>query len=301
MTTADVAFNEPESSLSAAEYVSWALEVCRLHQIDVFWPRLRLAEISAARDAFTEIGVGLVAGPAEAAALLDDKALAYRDAEEAGLAVPPWHLVSTGEELQAAYDDLQGLGGVVCKPVVGVGAEGYRVLTRKPLSLAQLLGPASVRAGVDEAAAALDSGEGEAKLLVMPYLPGPEVSVDCLADENGDLLAAVPRSKVQRARSLVEDPAAVEVARTIVKRHRLSSLSNTQVRYWCRPGVDDEPRPYLLETNSRCAGGIFQTSLAEVNLPWAAVTLAAGREVPPLRPKLGATYTTISSLVPSPE
>ncbi|MBO0843182.1 MAG: ATP-grasp domain-containing protein [Nocardioides sp.] len=265
--------------------------------MDVFWPRLRLAEISASRRLFEERGIGLVAGPAEAAALLDDKARAYADAEVAGLPVPPYRVVSTGDELQAAYDDLQPLGGVVCKPVDGVGAEGYRVLTRRPLRLEQLLGPASVRAHVDEAATALDTASGTVSLLVMPYLPGPEVSVDCLADDAGELLAAVPRSKVGRVRRLVDDPEAVEVAAAIVKRHRLSSLSNTQVRYWRQPGVDEVPRPYLLETNSRVAGGIYQTRLAGVNIPWAAVCLAAGREVEPLRPRLGAAYTTVSTLV----
>lgn len=302
MLAADVAEPEPAEGLSEEEYVAWALDLCARHGIDVLWPRQHLAALAAERDAFTAAGVGLVAGPAEAAALLDDKAAAYRDAEEAGLAVPPWRLVSTAAELLAAYDDLAVLGDVVSKPVQGVGADGYRVLTRAPLTFEELTGPLPPRVGVDEAAAALDQAveAGSAvPLLVMPYLPGPEVSIDCLADEEGDLLAAVPRSKVDRLRTLVDDPDAVEIARTIVKRHRLSSLSNTQVRYWQQPGVDAAPRPYLLETNARVAGGLFQTTLAGLNLAWAAVRLARGLEVRLPEPRLGATYATVSSLVPT--
>src|SRR5215471_15254872 len=60
MTTADATEAEPDSSLSPAEYVEWALDLCRRHQVDVFWPRLRLAEIAASRHLFTERGIGLV-------------------------------------------------------------------------------------------------------------------------------------------------------------------------------------------------------------------------------------------------
>jgi len=302
MLAADATEPEPAEGTSAEEYVAWALDLCGRRGIDVLWPRQHLAALAAARDAFADAGVGLVAGPAEAAALLDDKVAAYRDAEEAGLAVPPWRLVTTADELRAAYDDLAVLGEVVSKPVQGVGADGYRILTRAPLTFEELTGPLPPRVGVDEATAALAAAArtGTAvPLLVMPYLPGPEVSVDCLADDDGELLAAVPRSKVQRLRALVDDPDAVEIARTIVKRHRLGSLSNTQVRYWQQPGVDTAPRPYLLETNARVAGGLFQTTLTGLNLAWAAVELARGREVRLPEPRLGATYATVSSLVPA--
>lgn len=297
MLAADERHPEPEPDV---DYVAWALDFCARHAIDVFWPGQHLAAVAAARGAFSTAGVRLVAGPAQAVELLDDKAAAYLDAEAEGLAVPPWRVVATAEQLLTAYDDLEPLGDVVCKPVRGVGADGYRVLTRRALTLEELVGPLPPRVHLEEAAAALagSSGtSGTSALLVMPYLAGPEVSVDCLADTEGDLLAAVPRSKVERLRTIVDDPDAVEIARRIVKRHRLGSLSNTQVRYWQQPGLDAAPRPYLLETNARVAGGIFQTSLAGLNLPWAAVRLALGRPVALPEPRLGTTYATVSSLV----
>jgi hypothetical protein len=54
----------------------------------------------------------------------------------------------------------------------------------------------------------------------------------------------------------------------------------------------------MLELNTRIAGGLFQTALAGVNLPWAAVRIAAGEDVAPLTPAYGAAFTTMSSLVP---
>jgi biotin carboxylase len=184
--------------------------------------------------------------------------------------------------------------------VAGVGGQGFRTLTTAPLSLDELLAHPTARVTLDEAVEALDKAGPEATppLLVMPYLTGPEVSVDCLATPAGTVLAALPRVKVGRERRLVEDPAAVEVARTLVERHRLGLLSNTQVRYWQHPLLDDGPRPYYLETNARMSGGLYQTAASGLNLPWAAVRLARGLDAGLGEPRLGARWTTVESMVP---
>jgi hypothetical protein len=95
---------------------------------------------------------------------------------------------------------------------------------------------------------------------------------------------------------IVDDVVAREMAERLTTAHRIGYLSNTQVRYW--RGPDDElAHPYLLEVNTRAAGGLFQTALAGVNLPWAAVLLAAGDPVPSLQPVFGAAYAQVGSLV----
>lgn len=303
LTACDVVELEPDGAVVGEEYVGWALDFCVRHGIDVFIPRLHLTSIAAARHEFTRAGTALVAGPAEAAALLDDKAAAYDDAAAVGLPVPPFRVVRSGEDLSSAYSELAAEVGEVClKPVTGVGGEGFRLLTRERPDLEDVLGKLSPQVHVDDVASAIDAraarGEAVPPLMLLPFLHGPEVSVDCLANEHGILLAAVPRTKISRRRLLVDDQEALTVARTIVARHRLSSLSNTQVRYWQRPGVDAKPRPYLLETNVRISGGLYQTALSGLNLPWAAVELSLGRPVALGAPKLGRVFTTVSSAVP---
>lgn len=299
LAVADVTEPEPEDDLTEEQYVEWALEVCARHGVDVFVPRLHAAAIAGARARFADLGVGTVVPPREAILRLHDKARAYRDAARDGLPVPPYRVVCTGAGLLEAYDELNRSVGAVCvKPVSGVGGDGFRELIRRDPTLLELLGPLEPRVDVRVAAAALDRESAAVPpLLVMPLLPGPEVSVDCLADADGALLAAVPRSKRGYRRFLVDDPAAIAVARAVVARQRLSFLSNTQVRYWRQPGVDTAPRPYLLETNPRASGGIAQTALAGVNLPWAAVELALGRPPMPLRPRLGVSFTTVPTVV----
>jgi biotin carboxylase len=119
-----------------------------------------------------------------------------------------------------------------------------------------------------------------------------EVSVDVLADTGGIVLAAVGRQhdEQSRRRVIVDNGPAREIAETLVRTSEVAYLSNTQVRWW-------QDRPYLLELNTRAAGGLFQTALAGVNLPAAAVRLALGEPVGPLVPNFGAEYTDVASFV----
>ncbi len=302
LAACDEAEAEPGPEVAGEAYVAWALEFCARHRVDVFVPRVHLNDLSAARDLFAAAGVALVAAPADAAALVDDKQRAYEDAARAGLPVPPHRVVRDAEALVAAFDSLAEEVGTVClKPVTGVGGEGFRVLTRERARLTDFLAHPGVAANVEEVAAAMERHHADGldvpPMMLMPFLPGPEVSVDTLADRQGRVLAAVPRRKMGRAQELVEDLEATAVAASIVGRHRLGFLTNTQVRYWRHPLLDSGPRPYLLETNARMSGGVHQSALSGVNLPWAAVQMALGRPVTLDVPRFGARYTTVPQTV----
>ncbi len=301
LLASDEAYPEPPESCAGPEYVAWALDFARRHGVDVFVPRLAMAELADARAEFAAAGVALLCPAGDTARLFDDKSTGYRAAAELGLPVPPHHLVNDAAGLVAAHEQLRAVAEQVCmKPVRATGGEGYRVLTTAGPDLDELLGRVRARAELGRVCAALEAANAEGRavptLLVMPYLTGPEVSVDALADRDGTTLVALGRSRSERRRLIVDDVQAREVAETLNRAHCVSYLSNTQVRYWQAPG-DDGPRPYLLELNTRISGGLFQTALAGVNLPWAAVRLALGQEAGTLHPRYDVAFTTITSLV----
>jgi biotin carboxylase len=294
--------SEVEPELAPADYVEWALEFANSHHVEVFIPRLNMAELADARGRFTAIGTSLACADGDTVRLFNDKPCTYRAAAELGLPVPPHHVVRDSAGLRAAHEQLAAVADSVCmKPTEGVGGAGYRVLTTTPPTLDAFAGQVRSRAALDDVCRALDvaqtAGESLPELLVMPYLPGPEISVDVLATPDGTVLAAIGRGRSRRRRLILDDVPAREVAEVLTRAHRVAYLSNTQVRYWQAPD-DDAPRPYLLELNTRIAGGLFQTALAGVNLPWEMVRIALGEEVTPLSPTYGAAFTTMSSLVP---
>jgi biotin carboxylase len=302
LVASDEAWPEPPDGCRAADYVGWALEFAREHRVDVFVPRLAMADLADARDEFAAAGVALTCPAGDTVRLFEDKAAAYRAAEVLGLPVPPHHLVTDAAGLLAAYERIRELAPAVCmKPVQGTAGDGYRVLTTGPPDVDELLGPVRARIDLGRACAAFEAaravGRDVSTMLVMPYLNGTEISVDALADREGRTLAALGRLRSPRRRLIVDDLPARGVAEALNRAHQVAYLSNTQVRYWQGPG-DAEPRPYLLELNTRISGGLFQTALSGVNLPWAAVRLALGQDVGTLHPRYDVAFTTVSSLVP---
>lgn len=294
----DEAFAEPD--VADTNYVAWALDFARTHRVDVLVPRLAMAELADATADFDAIGTALTAPAAATVRLFENKANAYRAATALGLPVPPHRVVTDSAGLRNAHAELSPLGVLCIKPVRGVGGAGFRILSNDAPSLAEFSGRVPPKADLDRLCVALDTAHREGAtvtpILVMPMLTGPELSVDCLVDRDGTTLAAIGRGRSRRRRLLLDDPRARELAETINRAHRVAYLSNTQVRYWQGP-TDEGPLPYLLEVNTRISGGLFQTALTGVNLPWAAVQLALGEPVAPLAPRYGGAFTTVASLV----
>lgn len=304
LAVADEAAGEPRAE--ADDYVAWALDLAARRHVDVLVPRYRMAELAAARDRFARIGTVLACPEPETIRLFADKVAAYAAAARLGVAVPPYRVVQDPDGLRTAYAELAPLSPWVCvKPVRGSGGAGYRRLTATPFEFADFAGAPRAKTDLDAYCRALgaerEAGRTVPDLLVMPFLHGPEVSVDAVATPQGTVLAAIGRRHGGggRRRVIVDDVAARRVAEALVGEHAVGYLSNTQVRYWRGPG-DEVPRPYLLELNTRAAGGLFQTRLAGVNLPWAAIRIALGEQVPPLQPRYGAVYAGVDDIVELP-
>jgi biotin carboxylase len=283
-----------EPDLDGDDYVAWALEVAATEAIDILVPRVHMRALAAAHDRFAAAGTRLLCPAADVVDLFEDKAAGYRAAAALSLPVPPHRVVHDSDGLRTAYADFAAIAEQVCmKPVRGVGGEGFRRLTTRAASWHDDLA-AEVRSLVrlDDVCRALDAA-GSRDLLVMPFLDGVEVSVDVLADRDGRVHAAIGRQHDtggRRLRTIVDDGPSREIAEALTAAHRVGYLSNTQVKAW-------QGRPYLLELNTRAAGGIFQTALAGVNLPWAAIRLALDQDPGELHPLWGATYTEVASFV----
>lgn len=302
LAACDLVFAEPE--LTGAAYADFALRFCREQQVEVFLPVHEQLAVARIADRFAAVGTAVIAPPAAAIELLADKAATYRALSarpEFAALVPPFREVASSDGFETAIRELSEPAAessrpaerLVVKPVDGVGATGVRMLTDAPPTLEQLTGPAGHAATVHDFVQALKSAESTGaaipRLIVMPYLDEPEISVDVLAD-GGHTVLAVPRCKEGRRRTLAAPAGVLDAAADLVGEFGLDGLVNVQFRM--RSG-----RPVLLEINTRPAGGLFQTAASGVNLPSAAVARALGDRSQPARPVLGAAYVAVPSMV----
>jgi len=227
---------------------------------------------------------------------LTSKVRTYEIAGAAGIPVPPWREATDVGEFYAAVEELSRDGETLCiKPSGEYSAFGFRILDDRPLTMASLRVAPRPVASVEAVAGALRraaaDGESVPPLLVMPFLDDPEISIDCLSAPGGELLVGIPRAKQGRFRILLDDPAVVDIARSLVRHFELAYLTNVQLRY--RGG-----EPVLLEANPRPSAGLFHTAFADVNLPWAAVRLLLERDSG-LRfpPRLGACLAVAEAVM----
>lgn len=270
LTACDVSALEPRR-VSNHDYAEFALDFCRRHHIDVLIPPRRLEALAGRADDFAAVGTRLMCSPATSVDILTSKARTFQAARAAGIPVPDWRVVRRAGELREAVAAVTRDGELACvKPAGEFSAFGFRILDDTPLTLGGLLAPAEPIVTVDAVENALRRAEEEGQripgLMVMPFLDGPEISVDCLSSPDGAVLSSVARAKDGRYRIMLHDPEVTAIAHRLVEHFRLSYLTNVQLRH--RGG-----RPVLLEANPRPSAGLFQTTCTGVNLYWAAVRL----------------------------
>lgn len=282
---------EPKG-LIGKDYVAWALEHCRKHRIEVFFPSKEKSILQKHKAEFEAIGTKLVvAATAETMRLLDHKSEFLASFPTEICPIPDYRTFHTLEEFEQAVLDLGGETEPLCfKPSVGIYASGFRMLRRRS-RMTLLLGNELYAMSYKEAREYFGNNKKFTEMLLMQLCEGVERSIDCVALD-GELAQCVIRSKSQEGGSQIsEENAEVEqIVRGITRHYGLSGIFNMQLKD--RQGV-----PHMLEINPRPSGGIHMSITAGLNFGHYAALLALGRirpdEVP--APKRNVRMMAFSS------
>ncbi len=266
-------YSEPVTD--GEDYVEDCVRFCREHKIDVFVPRRKMLDISKNMDRFREIGVKVMAEDYSRLELLADKARTYdllRGQEN--LNIPAYRIVNTAQEFEQAYLELKALYGQICvKFVLDEGGMSFRKISEQENPYQMLKMYAGNSVPFKKYQEWLGAIEPFDSLMVMPYLPGKEISVDCLSTSLG--LIAIPRYKGgARHEEIIYDNKIIRMATCIMEKTGLEYPCNIQFKL-------KEDKPYLLEINTRMSGGLQMSCLATgINIPNIALHKLLGKEIP---------------------
>ena len=315
----------PELPGEGDAYAEAALQRCLDLRINVFWPTWQREAVAHRAAEFRAHGIRVPVSSAHAESLCEDKGASYRAAALAGVPVPPYRVVTDADAFAAAVEALghhsdtnhsdmdhsdttrsdmnqsdmnhsdmnrdDDTRALTFKPVLGAGGQGFRVLRTRPLRVEDLYLAVTPTVSLDEVMALLRQVPTFPALMVMPWLPGPEVSVDLLADD-GRLVAAVCRRKGPgRGITLEDDPELLGYAATVVEAFGLDHLANVQLRR------DGEGRWQLLEVNPRASGGLFQTCRSGLDLASAGLRHVLGLPLELATPSLPMTLLPLPEVV----
>ncbi|MDR0653932.1 MAG: ATP-grasp domain-containing protein [Synergistaceae bacterium] len=257
----------------SAEYVDFCVAFCREHEIDVFVPRRNMREVSRRLSEFDAIGVKvLVERNCRITSAFSDKAETYRLFGESEIGhIPPYCIVNSVAEYEEAYRRLKTEDNRVClKFASDEGAVSFRVVDdRIGYNLTENVGAKMTHASVIKMLSRLKKFPA---LLVMPYLSGTEVSVDCLSMRDGEHII-IPRYKSWgRSETIKFDPDIMNICSSFLDKFGLRCPCNLQFKY-------EGDVPYFLEVNARMSGGIQLSYAATgVNIPNIAVNRLLGIE-----------------------
>lgn len=256
---ADVSFQEP---LDNEERIDWVIATALEHGIKVILAGRIGSFYEVARDRFEAAGLQLVTGGMSMDTFdnVDDKSRFTAEAERAGLACIPAVTVNNAEELAAAYALLSRQGEVCIKPVVGIYGQGFWRFKADVEPFRCLENPDAREVDFDTYLSLYKASPERTPMLVMPYLPGSECSVDMVC-EAGQPVAFVGRRKQGVHQTFERDSAAVELALKAAAHFKCDGLVNVQTR------DDHNGVPHLLEINPRYSGGIGYTRATGINLP----------------------------------
>lgn len=265
----------PEADdIGPEEYVDFCLSFCKEHSVDIFAPRRFLVDVVKHGDAFRAIGVKLLADTScHTVQMLDDKMSTYAFfRQHFPQCVPEVRVAYSLGEFLAAYDELKGRSTRVCyKLAVDEGARSFRVVDEGVEGAGALLYSPGAKITLAAARKVLEQYDFSVPMLLMPYLGGVEISVDCLATSKGNL--TIPRYKTNSRFSQVTfDPGLMELCGKIMDALQLKMPLNIQFK------MEGEAL-YLLEINPRMSGGLQLSCMASgINIPNIAVNQLLGIE-----------------------
>lgn len=264
-----------EPVLSDKDYVDFCIGFCKSHHVDVFMPRRGMLAISKEKVRFEEIGVKVMLDDYDKIALLNHKERAYDYFKANGIgSVPDYEIVTTPDQFLGAYHRLKENYSQVCfKFAKDEGGKSFRLIDNQRKGYAALFKKQNTRMTLDDVMSALKERDEFASIMIMPFLPDEEISVDCLNTKQG--LIALPRVKGNEKYETIEyDQSILDLCQRFQESFGLECPYNIQFKYL--NGI-----PFFLEVNTRMSGGIHMSCFASgINIPLIALKKLLGEDLP---------------------
>ena len=272
---------EKEPILNDVEYLTYALDFCERHKIDIFFPgEFSATIISTNISLFQSQGIKIgIAFTSEYVEILSSKEKIYESLRKIiPDYIPPYHLFHNSSEFLEVYQVITqgkytGSAPIVCfKPDKGLGGLGFRIVDDSINELRGLMSYPSPRNTFGYYYSIFQKEKAFSPLIMMEYMDGPEISIDCLAS-SGKIIFSVAKEKKGNLRFINNNPLLQEICELICKELSLNYLFNIQFRY------GNEGRLYLLDLNPRPSGGLYYSFKAGYPLMTAAMQLLLQDEI----------------------
>ena len=243
-----------EPVLNDEDYLNWSLDFCRKNNIDIFFCKKYSKIISKNINLFNCIVI-----------VEDYDNIVYFESKINGINffkknnisnTPEAYLVNNYDDFICRYSYLKNKYNDVCmKKDVDEGGQSFRRISSNGYNYDDMFSYSLEESLLLKTIRKKDKFDD---ILIMPYLKGTEYSIDCLNTKNG--LIAIPRVKLSnRVTSICKNEKLINIVKNFQSCSNLSSAYNIQFR------EDENGILYLLDINTRLAGGSWKDTLIGVD------------------------------------
>lgn len=243
-------------------YIDWCLDFCKQHNIDIFFIKRGMATAIKRHKEFDEINVKLIAeDDYDKFILFNDKIKTAEFFKQHQICkVPEMITVTTAEQFKKEYARLSEKYSRLCiKYNHDEGGQSYKLIKTREPNINRISENSGLVYSYEYICECLETVDTFNEIIIMPYLNGTEISIDCLAINNE--LIAIPRYKLNnRITKLDIDANLINIAENFQKIAKLSGPYNLQFRY-------HNNELYLLEVNTRLSGGSWKAHFIGCDFP----------------------------------
>lgn len=276
---------EPGYQSTVESYVDFALNVCKLHYVDVFIPKRNVAAIAREAGKFRKLGTTVICeDPKIYTSIKSKKSVYERIVNSMPELVPSYEVITSYSEFEKAYNRIKGVslnGKVVIKYDIDEGASSFRVIDNSAFGYGNLSRKHENILSEQEAFNIIQDADNVGKLkplIVMEFMDDPEISVDCYKTGVGVLETLVRVKKSSRMKEILSSgelyDKIVDYCARIQKMFGLKQIFNVQFRW-----VNGELK--LLEINARMSGGMHLGQPLKINIPNRLIGETLGLNVKP--------------------
>lgn len=264
-----------EPNLDSTEYVEWCLQFCKDHNINVFCPRKNRLAISKNYQRFTDIGVKvLVEDNYELLAKLNSKSETAKIFQANNICeVPEMIIVNTVDEFKQTYEYLKRKypeDKVCFKFDIDEGGLSFRVIDDVVSDISLLRKSRGLKINYTDALSIFGGVDRFEDLIMMRYLDGPEISIDSLMTSKGFI--GCSREKIGTRSNLIKTKSEfIEISKRFAEVTGIKHPYNLQMRW-------HKGKLYLLEVNTRMAGGTHKANLAGMNFSYISICDLLGKD-----------------------
>lgn len=260
-TNADEFFKEPSCSYS--KYVDWCIDFCKKHDVKVFFPWRSMDLIVNNLNKFEEIGVNVVCEKdIEMFNTFKRKSTTLDFFKRHNICdVSEYRIISNKETFAKAYFEMEKYEDICVKYDKDEGGDSFKKILRKEKepNMHRMRERPELGLSLPYMLDCLKTVDKCNNIIMMPYLEGPEISIDCIGFNNE--LLAIPRYKLnERVTKIDMDEKVINIAKRFYEVARLEGPFNIQLRY-------DDGKLFVLEVNTRLSGGCWKNKFIGCEFP----------------------------------